>query len=483
MEKISSLQKVQYLNIISIALFSFTLVVEIYKHGFDFIRILNFINFITAWLIFINIRKAQNTLRYVSNILSNAKVGHLEGRVVLLKDGGEMKEMANNLNDFLDQVEVFLREIKTPIEYAAEGKFYRKVVSDGFKGVFKLVADALNVPLEKMKENQFFIERVKLNAKLGELGGGITAGLTIIQQDLLKTIDRAKLIVEKSKETASTSQEGVKILEEIVNNLNNLTALIEESNKVIEHLAEKTENVNLVINLIKDIAEQTNLLALNAAIEAARAGEMGRGFAVVADEVRKLAERTQKATDEVTQNLTELKEESKNTLQKSESMTAIARNSAQYVSSFKTTIYKFNENANITSKIADLVEKVIFVTKSKLDHVIFKNHAYSSVYHLQPMTFYKPHTECAFGKWYYSDGKKEFGNDEYFIRIETPHELVHKYVYENAKYLESPNPELEVIKHKDDIINNFEKMEEASEELFKLLDKTIEDIEKEYNVK
>jgi methyl-accepting chemotaxis protein len=69
--------------------------------------------------------------------------------------------------------------------------------------------------------------------------------------------------------------------------------------RVIERLAEQSQQIEVVLTVIHGIAEQTNLLALNAAIEAARAGETGRGFAVVADEVRALASKTQSSTGDI----------------------------------------------------------------------------------------------------------------------------------------------------------------------------------------
>src|SRR3989344_4151185 len=99
---------------------------------------------------------------------------------------------------------------------------------------------------------------------------------------------------------------GQEVVMRVQRSIAGLSTGVQQTAEMIQRLAEDSQKINGVVNVIHSIAEQTNLLALNAAIEAARAGEQGRGFAVVADEVRNLAKRVQDSTDEITQMITGL---------------------------------------------------------------------------------------------------------------------------------------------------------------------------------
>lgn len=109
----------------------------------------------------------------------------------------------------------------------------------------------------------------------------------------------AQNAADQSQTAGEEAKKGADQVGEAVNSITQVKADILALKTSMNHLADRTGDINSVLSMISDIADQTNLLALNAAIEAARAGDAGRGFAVVADEVRKLAEKTLTATNDV----------------------------------------------------------------------------------------------------------------------------------------------------------------------------------------
>lgn len=185
-------------------------------------------------------------------------------------------------------------------------------MADSFSQALHKVAESSTQVATAANQVQGTAERIATGAE--EVAAQSTTVATAGEEMAATSSDIAQncqLAVESAQRATQVANDGFEVVRHTIEGIKFRGAKTRENAVIIESLGTRSDQIGEIVATIEDIADQTNLLALNAAIEAARAGEQGRGFAVVADEVRALAERTTRATKEISEMIKAIQTETK----------------------------------------------------------------------------------------------------------------------------------------------------------------------------
>ncbi|GGA37772.1 methyl-accepting chemotaxis protein [Paenibacillus physcomitrellae] len=256
-----------------------------------------------------------------------------------LNEKGAFGELNKQFNSMVNHVRSVIQGIQeTAVSSSEVSKQLFTITEQNKQGV-----DVITAEVAVMNESAG--TQVVSTANAGASMQQISASLQTIASN-------ASHVSSASQEMQSKSEEGNMAMQSIATQISQISETSSITFDTMKILESKSEEIGLILNLIKNITEQTNLLALNASIEAARAGENGRGFSVVAGEVRKLAEQSKEATDRVGALVEEIQQET------GKAVTFVSRSTEEIKTGLALaaeTELKFEEIMHATQQVADQV--------------------------------------------------------------------------------------------------------------------------------
>ena len=298
------------------------------------------------------------------------KIGKGDLSVKLPVEGeDELAALSSNINRMAGQIEdlLFTQEAETDrqrkekealqqgvmgllldVEGAQKGDLTVKAqMTDGAIGS---IADAFNTTINKLRG--LLKEVQSVSTEVGQLSlAGEDSVRQLSESAIEQTIeiDQALGSIDEINQSVATvanyAQEAAKIardgsiqakegdlaMDATVNSIEKIRDTVANTAKKVKQLAESSQEIAQIVEIISGISEKTNLLAFNASVEAARAGEHGEGFRIVAEEVRRLADRTTDATKDIQQLVNTIQQDTTSVLQGMETSTSEVVNGSELV--------------------------------------------------------------------------------------------------------------------------------------------------------